>query len=234
MKTIAFRISLILSLLGIVFACTQESVIDRVASEKVDSDYLMNLVEEYNLALIRKYGLGYVNELPRIKKAFFKKGILSSKLMEDEEGRLGLTFLFEEKNRGKEEFQATRFHVGLEESMKFPKKLEQAEIAFLENQLIIRDGQHHVLTSFLVPTQNALSQRSSNIPTHDAWSLAIEDIQSPELMLFAYCTCSCPSCAPGKPCNATSCSCSSGCGGGCSVTCGPKSTAVCVDSCDYE
>lgn len=163
-----------LLLTGIVSSCTTAKDVEDTTprKEKFTGRIAENLVAEYNLELLKKYG----NEIPFIEKGFVKKGFLESAQMKKSNGRLFQAFMFTEFDDKGFIVKKTRFDFGLDEAVEIPKEIKNAQVLFVGNQLIINNLDNDYQVNLFVKVDQDAINKSPLVQTIEGSYLGIEAV----------------------------------------------------------
>lgn len=228
MKNLLFLLGTSLLLVIIISFCTTAKDTDiSPNTEEFDVRLIENLVADYNKQNLKTYG----NNMPFIKKAFLTKGLLESDQLKKEEGQLFQAFIFSESDEKGIVNKKTKFEFGLDAAAEIPKKIKNAQIAFIGNQLIIRDLDNNFQINLFVKSTKHPVNKTPSINTIEGAYLGIEAVPDLESRtILSGCTCTCVACAP-PPANCGSAECDCGCSTSfCSITCRDNYNATCKSS----
>jgi hypothetical protein len=218
-----------LTLLSVfIISCDQEK--SSIATNDNIVEFNANeLLTQYNNELTEKWGVA----VPELKKGIHSVGELQFEMKRKEsDGRPYASFLFSgDFGWDGEGIQFRKFDFGLTEKLEFPEKIDNAEILFLGNQLIIQNPKDGSYLNLYV--DNGKVNKTAHMNSIEGFMLRTVEGTGIDSLRSGTCDCDCKQCPLGHPnCPATvSCSCS--CAGvcSCSTECSGNNYAECTCNC---
>lgn len=212
-------------------SCNEKGAFIPSNNQITSIETLRSLVNNFNNELHQNFGVA----TPTIKKGVLAQGLLKSASILDKHGNPAFVFILETLN---EEgiTKEIKFDFGLDKAMdlELPEIIENAQIAFLGNQLIIQDLNNKNEQNLFVQYENDVVNKTPLIQTISGAYLGVQTSGNSLGLLSEGCDCDCEPCS-GDGCRSLSCSCTTkdDCGGGgCSITCRSGNNAVCEDNCN--
>jgi len=109
--------------------CSKDEIPGSPNKEITSEKILNSLISEFNDALFKQLGIA----TPEIKKGFLAVGSLKSTIIQGDNDKPALVFLFEESDK-KGKLKKIKFDFILDEIMEFPEFIENARVVFIGNQ----------------------------------------------------------------------------------------------------
>ena len=204
-------------------ACSQdESLTEESPAPLISQEEIASLLNEYNTKLASVYEGG----IPSIINGFTATGELEIALMNDHEDNPALAYLFHQKDPEGSVISRRRFDFGLEMPIEIPAVIEEAQIVFIGNQLIVIDLKSRNQTNFFVQSNPSVQNKTPDIRTISGNYLGTETVEGITKTFNRLCLCRCLRCSNPDICGTESCECSCG-GSACTTTCRDNYEATC-------